>query len=194
MLGPAFPFSELSVQSIVAYVAYRLKPFVGSVFAVKFEGKVREPAVGRGSVPVLYVGRNVYHRTGKYLDCRFPFFLIPSASRNSDEHLSASFACPVYVPVVAASRFERHVEYLDLFGRNRRQIAVACKELCVCGVWFSDREYHLLLEIGLAVRFNVPYCIMSVRFSSIFRPYIFRPYILRLTESRPDLRLSCIET
>ena len=77
---------------------------------------------------------------------RFPFFLIPSASGNTDEHLSSAFCGVVNMPVVAAPRFKGHIGYIDLLPGNGCEVAVAGEVHGICIVRFSDRENHFTLE------------------------------------------------
>ena len=65
---------------------------------------MREPAVLRRSVPVLYAGRDIHDVAGIQLARLFSVLLIPSATRDTDEYLSAAFVGYVNVPVVAAAR------------------------------------------------------------------------------------------
>ena len=113
---------------------------------------MREPAVSRCSVPVLYICRDVNDIARKHLYGRLALFLIPAFSCYADQHLPAAFSRMMNVPVVAASRLESDIAERYLLLGYRSQIAVADEVLGVCGVRLADGEYHFPLESGLTVR------------------------------------------
>ena len=73
-----------------------------------------EPAVGRGTVPVLGAGRDVDHVARLHFDGVLALFLIVSAACDADEDLPAALLGMMDVPVVAAARLKGHVEDADL--------------------------------------------------------------------------------
>lgn len=73
-------FWILFFKLAVSFVCYGFEPFVGGVFSRNFKSEVGKPTVSSGTVPMLDVGRNVYHVSGQHLYGRLSFFLIPAAS------------------------------------------------------------------------------------------------------------------
>ena len=128
-------------------------------------------------MPVLYIGRNMNHITGKHLHSRLALLLVPASACHTYKHLSASLGCTVDVPVVATSRLKSNITERDLLRRYRRQVTVAYEVLCICGIGLSYREYHLALESGLS---TVCLCILG-------------PHVLSKTESAPSIGPSGIE-
>ena len=102
-------------------------------------------------MPVLHVGRNVDYGTGKYLHCRFAFFLIPSATCNAYKHLASAFFSLVDVPIVAATRLKSDVEEGYLLRGYGSEVTLAGKILGVCGVRLADRKYHRTSKNGLGI-------------------------------------------
>ena len=82
------------------------------------------------------------------------------------------------VPVVAAARFEGDIGNGNLLAGNTCQVTVTSEILGIGCIGLSDGENHLLLETGLR----------------IFQRCVFFPNLLSLTESRPSLGPSCIES
>ena len=129
------------------------------------------------AVPVFGVGRDVDDCSGQYLLCRFPFFLIPAATCDTYQHLSAAFCGLVDVPVVAASGLECDIEEWYLLGRYGCKPATSAEIFRIARVGLADRKYHLALEAG--------HCVVTLDFVG--------PYVLGKPECAPCLWLSGIE-
>ena len=71
-------------------VADRLKPLVRRVLAGDLHRKMREPAVGRGTVPVLYARRDIYRIAGVKANSLLAFLLVPARARDADKRLPAA--------------------------------------------------------------------------------------------------------
>ena len=132
---------------------------------------MREPAVRRSTVPVLDLGRNVYHIAGAQLLCRFAPFLIVTSTGHTNEDLSAAVFGVMNVPVIAASGFKGHIVNADLLRRKRCEIALANKIFRKVIIGCADGKDHFILMLG--------FCVGSI---------VLRPYLLCHTEGRPRLR------
>ena len=108
-----------------------------------------EPTVGRSSVPMFYAGRDVDGIAGQEFHRGLAPFLIITASSHTDEGLSAAFGGLMYVPVVAAARFEGHIDHGNTVLHDRGKIALAREIPGVCVVGLSHRE-----EDGLCIGFD----------------------------------------
>ena len=106
---------------------------------------MREPAVGRRAVPVLYAGRDIHHIAGVQFLRRLPPLLIIAAARHADQYLSAAIFRVMNVPVVAAARLEGHVEHLNLLRGNWREVAFADEILAEAVIGRADGENHGVL-------------------------------------------------
>ena len=137
-----------------------------------------EPGILGGTVPMLYISRDMDDRSGQNLHSGLALLLIPTSAGDSYQHLSTAFRRLMYVPVVAAAGLERHIGKRYLIFGNRRQIAVAGKILGISGIGFAYGENHLTLEsrLGIAAR------------------KVFIPYVLRKPESGPRLGPTGIES
>ncbi len=102
-------------------------------------------------MPVFHSGGDVDDGAGKYFHRRFTFFLIPSATCNAHEHLSAAILSFVDVPVVAATRLKSDVKERYLFGGYGCKVAVAGEILGICRVGFAYGEYHRAGEGGFCI-------------------------------------------
>ena len=129
-----------------------------------------EPAVGRGSVPVLYARGNIYHVARAQLLCRFAPFLVTPSTGHADEDLSPTALGVMDVPVVAAAGLERHVVDADLLGGKGREVALPDKVLRECVVGGTDGKGHFVLML-----------------SSCVGGIAIRPDLLRHAEGRPRL-------
>src|SRR5574344_2915680 len=129
-------------------------------------------------MPMLHTGRYVNDSPRENLLCRLSPFLIPATSSHTDKHLSSALGGMMDVPVVAATRFEGDIGNGDLLAGNTCQITIALEILGIGSIGFANREKHLLLETSLR----------------IFHRCVFFPNLLSLTESRPCLGPSCIES
>ena len=136
-------------ELIILGVGDGLQPLVGGVLAWDGESEVREPAVLGCSVPVLYVGGDVDDGAGQDLLGRLALLLVPAASGHTDEHLAATLAGVVDVPVVAAAGLECHVGAIHLAAGDWSQVGIADEVLGICSVGLSDGENHFLLEAFL---------------------------------------------
>ena len=103
------------LEFVVFFVGDGVEPFGGGLLAGEFKGEVCEPAVGRGSVPVFYVGGNVDDGAGLDFDCGFAFFLVPAVSCYADEHLASALRGVVDVPVITTAGFKGDVGDVHLF-------------------------------------------------------------------------------
>ena len=106
---------DLFLKFVVLFIGHRFKPFVRSILPGNFESKVGKPTIGSGTMPMLYIRRNVNNRTRKYLYCRFTLFLIPALSGYTNKHLPPSFRGFVNMPIVTATWFERNIGNIYLF-------------------------------------------------------------------------------
>ena len=167
----------LFAQPGVFLVRDRFEPLVGRALAGNLEGEVGEPAVGRGAVPVLHVGRDVDHVARSEADGLLALLLVPAASGHADEHLPAALRGAVDVPVVAAAGLEGHVVEGNLLARDGGQIAVAREVFGVGRVGLADGEYHFALEGGLVA------CAGGV----------VGPYVLGHAEGGPGVGPSSVE-
>ena len=83
--APGFPRLSCSLSALaVLLVNDRLQPLVGGILAGYLHRQMREPAVGRGSVPVLHSGRDSDHIARVEELRRLAPFLIPAAAVNAD--------------------------------------------------------------------------------------------------------------
>ncbi len=105
-----------------------------------------KPTVGCRSVPVLDVGGDMDYRAWQDLNRRFPFLLIPSATGNTDEHLTAAACSTMYMPVVATTRLKSDIREGYLRVGDTGKVTVALKISGVCRVRLANREYHFLLK------------------------------------------------
>ena len=97
------------LQYIIGSIIYRLTPLVaGSFLDIFMIGKVLEPGVFLGSMPVLHLGRNSDDGAWSHLNGSLAPFLIPAAPSNADEHL---YLLVVNMPVIATTRFEGDVHH-----------------------------------------------------------------------------------
>ena len=126
---------------MIVLIPHGFAPFRSGFLSGNFNRKVLEPCVLRSSVPVLYLGWYVHYVSGMKLAGLFAVFLIPSASRYANQHLTAAVFRVMNVPVVAAGRLKRYVVYRNLRGRHRREIALSDKILGESVVLFSYRKY-----------------------------------------------------
>ena len=102
-----------------------------------------EPAVGRGSVPMLYARGNIYYIARAQLLCRFAPFLIKPSTSHADEDLPAVAFGAMDVPVVAAAGLKRHVADADLLGGKGREVALPDKALRKCVVGGTYENAHV---------------------------------------------------
>ena len=65
-------------------------------------------------MPVFYIGGDMDYCAGKNLYSRFPFLLIPSATCDTNKHLTTPLFSLVNVPVVAASRLKCDIREWNL--------------------------------------------------------------------------------
>ena len=110
------PALHMIFQFFIFFIRYRLTPLIGGFLARYLNGKMTEPAVSCGAMPMLYFCRNVDAVARLHLNCLFAFFLIVTASCHTDKNLSTAIFCVVNVPVVAAARFKSHIENANLTG------------------------------------------------------------------------------
>ena len=96
-IRPSFFFAVFTCSSrliarcriSVGRVVNGFAPFVGLLGAGHFERDMLEPAVRRGSVPVLDVSRDVHRIALPEPTRRLAPFLVESLTRRDDEHLPA---------------------------------------------------------------------------------------------------------
>ena len=88
-------------------------------------GKMLEPRVFGGSVPMLGFGGNGDDRAGCHLYSLLAPFLIPAATSHTDEHLHLLV---VDVPVVAAAGLEGDIHHTTA---NISQVTLTCEILSV---------------------------------------------------------------
>ena len=110
---------------VIFLIAYSLLPLVRCVLARYFKGEVGKPTVFCGTMPMLYVCRNMDDCAGKNFLRRLAFFLIPATSGYTYQHLSATLCGVVRVPVVAATWLKGNIEERYLSVRYFRKITVA---------------------------------------------------------------------
>ena len=90
-------------RSTVGGIVHGLQPFVARALSGNLHGEMLEPAAGRGSVPVLDSGGDVYRVALADALSGLAPLLIVSFARSDDEDLAAAFLRMVDVPVVAAA-------------------------------------------------------------------------------------------
>ena len=109
-----------------------------------------EPTVSFRPMPVFYIRRDNDHGARTEINGSFPFFLIPPFTGCAEEDLSAVFSGVMDVPVVAASGFKRHIGKEQRAGlriRQRIQIRIPDKVLCICSVEFSQPKNIFLIKL-----------------------------------------------
>ena len=119
--------AEASVQFAVHSVGNRFQPLVGAVLAGHLQGQVREPAVGRGAVPVLHLRRDIDHVSRAQRPGLLAPLLIPAPAGHAQKDLTAALAGVVDVPVVAAINWTPPPQSLVVAGFNGIHICALCE-------------------------------------------------------------------
>ena len=70
----------------------------------------------------------------------FSPFLIPAASADANQHLSAALAGMMNVPVVPASGFKRHIKDRNLLRRKRSKVTLSDEILHIRIILMANRE------------------------------------------------------
>ena len=91
-------------------------------------------------MPVLNAGRDGDFISREHFHSGFAPFLIVAVSADADQNLSAAFFCFMNMPVVAAARFEGHVEDGNTSCADRSQPGFAGEELGKAVIGVSDGE------------------------------------------------------
>ena len=143
---------EISILLIID----RLAPFGFGTLSGDLLSDMLEPAVLCRPVPVLDVCRNIDHIPGMQLSRFFAPLLIPAASIDADQQLSAALVSVMNVPVVAAARLESHIEGRHLLQCQRFQIALSDEILLKAGVRLPDgkckvRDCFFLTQISAII-------------------------------------------
>lgn len=120
-------YLTLLFQFPVFFIGYRLAPLIGCFLTRHLNGKMTEPAVSCGAMPMLYFCRNVDAVARLHLDCLFAFFLIVTASCHTDKNLSTAIFCVVNVPVVAAVNWTPYSQSLVVTGFNGIHVCALCE-------------------------------------------------------------------
>ena len=114
---------------------------------------MRKPAVGLGAVPVLDACRDHHDGAGDELSCSLALLLVPPLAGGADQNLTATALRMVYVPVVATSRLESHVEQRELavleVGQGVQE-ALAAEVLRERSVGIAFPEHVNSVEFGLS--------------------------------------------
>ena len=143
----------LLFQRVVVLIIYGFEPFRFPVFPGNFNGQMLEPAVLGRAVPVLDTFGNIDDVAGMKLAGFFSPFLVPAASADADQHLSAAFTGMMDMPVIPAAGFKGDVKNGHLRRGERGQIALPDKILRIRVILFPHREDG---EIGRhAVQFTL---------------------------------------
>lgn len=132
-------------------------------------------------MPMLHTFGNVDHIARLEWNGRLAPLLIPSLARHAYKHLASAM---MYMPMVAASRFEGDVAHRQsrllalskIFGSQRSKVAIARKIVGVSRIRFSYGERQL---VGAALT---------------MLPILIAPHILGKIEGGPCLGSSGIES
>ena len=107
-------FNQILLQLSILFIADDLAPLAVAVFAGNFYCKVREPAIGRCAMPMLYAGSYVNNVARMEFLRLIALLLIIAAAGNAAEYLPSALIGLMNVPVVAAAGFKRNIENADL--------------------------------------------------------------------------------
>lgn len=108
------PSNQILLQLPILFIANGFAPLAMAVFSWNFHSKVREPAIRRCAMPMLYAGSYVNNVARmEFLRLLAPLLIIAAAG-NADEYLPSALIGLMNVPVVAAAGFKRNIENADL--------------------------------------------------------------------------------